>query len=157
MTGPTEICFLADQMLGKLARLLRLLGYDTLYEPGARLDRIRELAAGSDRVLLTRGRAEERFPGVANCLSLESEDAGEQVRAVVSRFRLDTESGRFTRCTLCNALLKPVEKASLHDRIPPKVWEVYSEFLECSGCGHIYWQGSHVERILRNLKTVLKQ
>jgi uncharacterized protein with PIN domain len=74
---------------------------------------------------------------------------------VVTRFKLDVRSGVWTRCSLCNAPIEKVEKAAVLNRLPPKVAEVYEDFYRCTGCGHIYWQGSHVERILKNLAALL--
>lgn len=149
------ICFTADRMLGRLARLLRLLGYDTEYSPAMTTPQLQEIARRGDRVVLTRGRAEKRFPDLRNVFSVKSENAPEQLREVVEHFRLDAHTGLWTRCTLCNGTIERVERAALAGLVPPKVFEVYEEFYHCVGCGHVYWQGSHVERILNNLAPVL--
>ena len=151
----SSIGFVADRMLGRLARMLRLLGYDTEYSPEMTTARLREIAARGERVVLTRGHAEKRFPGLARVFSVQSEYAPEQLREVVSHFKLDARSGLWTRCTLCNAPIEKVEKTLVADHVPPKVAEVYEDFYRCRGCGHIYWQGSHVERTLRNLAALL--
>jgi uncharacterized protein with PIN domain len=149
------ICFSADRMLGKLARLLRLLGYDTEYSPAVTTPQLQEIAGRGERVVLTRGQAEKRFPDMRKVFSVKSEKAAEQLREVVEHFRLDPRAGLWTRCTLCNGTLERAEKAAVAGLVPPKVFEVYEEFCRCVGCGHIYWQGSHVERILKNLGSVL--
>lgn len=150
-----EYRFVADQMLGRLARMLRLLGYDTAYSPSMIPREIEDLARREQRVLLTRGNATKRFPGLENALSLKSDYAPEQLREVVERFRLDTQAGLWTRCTVCNAPIQPIEKGSVKSKVDQKIFERYQEFFECAGCKHIYWQGSHVARILRNLAAVL--
>jgi len=86
---------------------------------------------------------------------VQSENATEQLREVVERFKLEVRAGLWTRCTLCNGSIERVEKAAVAGLVPPKVFEVYEEFYRCASCGHIYWQGSHVERILKNLAAVL--
>jgi uncharacterized protein with PIN domain len=149
------IRFVADRMLGRLARLLRLLGYDTEYSPAVTTPQLQEIARRGERVVLTRGQAEKRFPHLPNVLSVRSENAPEQLREVVEHFRLDAHTGLWTRCTLCNGTIERVEKAAAAALVPPKVSEVYEEFYRCVGCGHIYWHGSHVERILKNLASVL--
>jgi hypothetical protein len=149
------IRFAADRMLGRLARLLRLLGYDTEYSPAVTTAGLREIAQRGDRIVLTRGQAEKRFPNMFNVFSVKSENALVQLREVVERFKLDVRAGLWTRCTLCNGTIEPVEKVTVADLVPARVYEIYSAFYQCARCGHIYWQGSHVERILKNLRSVL--
>ena len=150
-----SIRFVADRMLGRLARMLRLLGYDTEYSPQMATAQLQEAARQGNRIVLTRGHAEKRFPNLANVFCVKSEFAPEQLREVVSHFKLDVRTGLWTRCTLCNAPIEKVEKKEVSDRVPPKVAEVYEDFYRCAGCGHIYWRGSHVERILKNLAALL--
>ncbi len=147
--------FVADRMLGRLARMLRLLGYDTLYSPEMTPAQILEIARGGERILLTRGHAEKRYPGLQNVLSLRSDSAPEQLREVVGHYGLDPRGGLWTRCTLCNGEIEKVEKQAVESLVEAKVSRIYDEFFRCSGCGHIYWRGSHVERILKNLSLVL--
>jgi hypothetical protein len=151
--GSSEIRFVADRMLGRLARMLRLLGYDTLYAN----DMAQLLAIGrsGERVVLTRGETAQRFPHLDNVLSLKSEYPPEQLRELVERLGLDTRSGLWTRCTLCNAPIERVEKADVKGLVEAKIFQLYEEFYRCAGCGHVYWRGSHVERILRNLEGLL--
>ena len=155
--GPGQIHFAADRMLGRLARMLRLLGYDTLYSPDSTATQLGEIARRGGRVVLTRGVIEKRFPQIANVFRVGSEYAPEQLREVVERFRLDTRAGLWTRCTLCNATIERIDKAAVQGAVAPKVFQIYDEFFRCSGCGHIYWRGSHVERILSNLGRLLGQ
>jgi uncharacterized protein with PIN domain len=153
--NPSEIRFAVDRMLGRLARMLRLLGYDTYYAndmPAAQL-----LATGrsGERMILTRGETAQRFPHLDKVLSLKSEYPAQQLREVVERLGLDTRSGLWTRCTLCNAHIERVEKAGVEALVEAKIFQLYEDFYRCTGCGHVYWQGSHVDRILRNLAVVL--
>jgi hypothetical protein len=151
----SEIQFAADGMLGRLAKLLRLLGYDTLYARDMSTAQLLEIARQSARVVLTRGDVHKRFPGLSNVYSLRSENPPAQLRELVDHFCLDTHSALWTRCTLCNSHIEIVKKGDVESRVDPKVFQIYAEFFRCSGCGHIYWQGSHVERILRNLASLL--
>ena len=153
--SPSEIRFVADRMLGRLARMLRLLGYDTDFSAQAAPAEVAETARRGGRIILTRGHAEKRFPGLLNLFSVKSDHAPEQLGEVVREFRLDTRTGLWTRCTLCNAPIAPVERSAVRSAVEPKVYELYSEFYRCSGCGHVYWRGSHVERMLRNLDALL--
>jgi hypothetical protein len=142
-------------MLGRLARMLRLLGYDTLYANDMTAAQLPGMARSGDRVLLTRGETAQRFRHLDKVLSLKSEYPPEQLREVVERLGLDTRSGLWTRCTLCNAPIERVEKASVEALVEAKIFRLYHEFYRCAGCGHVYWRGSHVDRILRNLEFVL--
>jgi len=149
---PGEIRFAADRHLGRLARLLRLLGYDTLYSPSVSVGSLKESAARERRNILTRGRLERRFAGVPGVFRVKSEVAAEQLREVVGYFGLDTSAGLWTRCTLCNGVIEKVEKASVESELDPKIFNLYEEFFRCASCRHLYWRGSHVDRILQNLK-----
>jgi hypothetical protein len=147
--------FVADRMLGRLAKMLRLLGYDTIYASDISPAQLKELARREDRVILTRGEVSRRFTGMENVFSLKSEKSAEQLREVLEKYRLDLQGGLWTRCTLCNATITRIEKAQVESLVKPKVFQLYAEFYRCSGCGQVYWQGSHVERILRNLAAIL--
>ena len=155
MMGPDQIRFAADRMLGRLAKMLRLLGYDTLYSAEIATKQLGEIAWQGERVVLSRGVIEKRFPHAPNVVRVGSEYAPEQLREVVERFRLDTRAGLWTRCTLCNAAIERVDRSAVQPAVAPKVFQVYRDFFRCTGCGHVYWRGSHVERIIRNLGTIL--
>ncbi len=147
--------FAADRMVGRLARMLRLLGYDTIYLPKLDPAGLAEVARREDRIILTRGETRQRFPQPCKIFRVESEYPPEQLREVVEEFSLDPRSGLWTRCTVCNGSITSVAKETVQGQVKPKVFELYDEFFRCSGCGRIYWRGSHVERILKNLSWVL--
>ncbi len=147
--------FAADRMVGRLARMLRLLGYDTLYSPTLGPEALAKAAAREDRTILTRGDTSRRFPHAPRIFSLRSEYPTEQLREVVEAFSLDPRSGLWTRCTLCNGSISEVPKQTVRSEVKPKVFEIYDRFYRCSGCGRVYWHGSHVERILANLSDLL--
>jgi hypothetical protein len=155
--GESVIAFAADRMLGRLARMLRLLGYDTLYSPQMTSAKLLEIARSGHRLILTRGDAQKRFPGITEILSLRSESPPQQLREVVERFQLDTRAGLWTRCTLCNAPIEKAQKPAIESQVDPKVFRLYEEFYRCVGCGHVYWRGSHVERIVQNLSRILDE
>ena len=149
--------FVADRMIGRLARMLRLLGYDTLYQPELSPAGLIEIARPEGRIILTRGDTRLSFTGTANIFSIRSEYPPEQLREVVAAFSLDPRSGLWTRCTVCNGAITPVAKEEVRGEVKPRVYELYSEFYRCSCCRHVYWRGSHEERILQNLSSVLGQ
>jgi uncharacterized protein with PIN domain len=153
--NPSEIRFAVDRMLGRLARMLRLLGYDTYYANDMTPAQLLAMRRSGERVILTRGETAQRFPHLDKVLSLKSEYPPQQLREVVERLGLDTRSGLWTRCTLCNAPIERVEKAGVEALVEAKIFQLYEDFYRCTGCGHVYWHGSHVDRILRNLEFVL--
>ena len=151
----SSVFFVADRMLGRLARMLRLLGYDAEYSADMTTAQLRDVAKRGKRIVLTRGQAEKRYPDLTNVYSVQSEHPPDRLREVVERFKLDTRAGLWTRCTLCNGMIEKAEKASVQAVVPSKIFEVYEEFFRCAACGHVYWRGSHVERVLKNLATLL--
>jgi hypothetical protein len=155
MMSHCQIRFAADKMLGRLARMLRLLGYDTLYANDTTAAQLLAIGRSGERVVLTRGVTAQRFPRLDKVISLKSEYPPEQLREVVEGLGLDTRSGLWTRCTLCNAPIERVEKAAVEPLVEGKIFRLYEEFYRCTGCNHVYWRGSHVERILRNLHALL--
>jgi uncharacterized protein with PIN domain/tRNA(Ser,Leu) C12 N-acetylase TAN1 len=156
-TGPTvpraagEPRFVADQMLGRLAARLRLLGYDTLTVHDLADSEVTRLAAGGGRILLTRDGALARTRAVpVHFVAATAPRA--QLAEVLAAFALVPDPTRlFTRCTLCNALVEPVDEAAVGERLPPGVRARGLAFFRCTGCAHLYWRGSHVDRILAEL------
>jgi hypothetical protein len=153
--GPVEIRFAVDRMLGRLARMLRLLGYDALYANNLTAVQLLAIGQSGERVILTRGETAQRFPRLDNVVSLKSDYPPEQLREVVKQFGLDTASGLWTRCMLCNAPIDRVEKSAVEGLVDAKILRLYEEFCRCTGCGKVYWRGSHVDRMTRNLETLL--
>ncbi|HIE04415.1 MAG TPA: hypothetical protein EYP61_06610 [Candidatus Latescibacteria bacterium] len=146
--------FVADDMLGRLAKWLRLLGYDVIYPAPARDAQLLRLAQAEDRVLLTRDRglAERSF---GRRVLVESGDLWEQLRQVVRELDLDVGKDFLTRCALCNEPIEPLPKEEVRDSVPPYVFSTHERFARCPKCGRIYWEGSHVERMRRKLKEAL--
>jgi len=135
--------------------MLRLLGYDTFYANDMTAAQLLAMGRSGERMILTRGETAQRFPHLDKVLSLKSEYPPQQLRELVERLGLDTRAALWTRCTLCNAPLERVEKAGVEALVEAKIFQLYEEFYRCTGCGHVYWQGSHVDRILRNLGFLL--
>jgi uncharacterized protein with PIN domain len=147
-----EIRFLADDMVGRLARWLRVLGYDTASAGSMSDTEVAALARREGRTVLTRHAAlAERFPDL-DVFVIDDENPWMQLSRVVAHFRLDTESGLFfTRCSVCNGLLEKIDKVRYRERIPPKSYAAFADFWRCPGCGRIYWAGTHVERMREQL------
>jgi uncharacterized protein len=149
----------ADGHLGKLAHNLRLLGLDTAYERDADDCRILEIMAAEDRALLTRDRRLLMHSIVRHGYCPRSTDAEEQTREVLRRFRLTGDSGHptpYTRCLRCNALLQSVPKSEVLDPLSaePLTLRYYHDFRRCTGCGRIYWPGTHIDKLAARLARV---
>lgn len=133
--------FVVDSMLGKLARWLRILGFDTLYFRDMNDEELIRIANERGSYLLTRDRELYLRASPKGVLIREMELDGQlkEVAQVLSLHRYDLP----TRCPLCNTVLKRVEKDSVAGKVPAGTLEHYSEFYICPGCGKIYWHGSH--------------
>jgi hypothetical protein len=147
--------FLADAMLGKLAKWLRMLGYDTVYTPDADDDDLVRIAIREDRILLTRDTLLcARRMVRARCVFVDWGSTGEQVRQVMRELDLKlSRDSLFTRCTVCNGEIIPIDKADVAGRVPPYVFKTQQEFGYCARCDKIYWRGTHVDHVLEALST----
>jgi uncharacterized protein with PIN domain len=140
---------LADGMLGRLARWLRLLGYDTAYDADADDLDLARWARAEGRVLLTRDRALARRRGLRTLL-ITSERLEEQVRQVRQALG-PPPSPILSRCSLCNLPLEPVSPEEIASRVPPYVLQTQERFSLCPGCGRVYWAGTHVAHMRQQM------
>jgi uncharacterized protein with PIN domain len=151
---PDPPAFLADNHLGRLARALRLLGFDTAYDAALDDDRLAELAADERRILLTRDRGLLKRRLVVWGYYLRTTDSREQLFAVRRRFELAGRVEPWRRCLLCNGLLQPVAKAAVLDRLEPKTKLYYDDFQQCEVCRQVYWRGSHYDDLERLVSAI---
>lgn len=147
--------FLADAHLRKLARLLRLLGFDTLYDNRSNDRRLVEIAEAESRIILTRDRQLLKHGGVSRGYWVRSVDSMLQAREILRRFDLRERVAPFRRCTTCNGVIRPVDKADVLERIPPKTAAWLDEYFACSSCGKLYWHGTHAERLKQRVAQIL--
>jgi uncharacterized protein len=147
--------FLADAHLGGLARLLRMAGFDTLYDNAIHDDEVVRLAATQRRIILTRDRELlKRRTVVAGCYIRPLQPA-EQMKEVVKRFGLAQLARPFTLCLHCNRPLASVDKACVLDLLPPSVRQHQTTFSRCASCGRVYWKGSHWQRMQSMLHAIV--
>jgi hypothetical protein len=135
--------FIADVHLGKLTRYLRLCGFDTRIEREADDPEIIEIAGTGKRIILTRDRLLLKNKLVTRGLWIRSENPAEQLSEVVRRLQLWNSIAAFTRCMECNGKLAEVQKELIIGSLKPQTREYYNRFMQCTGCGQIYWEGSH--------------
>jgi uncharacterized protein with PIN domain len=150
-----EARFIADAMLGRLARWLRILGVDCAYEREISDRELVRRATAEGRVILSRDRALPEEWWVPGIHRVDSEDLREQLREVLRAFDLAPSLRPFTRCNACNRELRAVAKADVSGRVPPRVLLGHEAFRECPACRRVYWEGSHTERIRRLVEEVL--
>ena len=144
--------FICDEMLGTLAKWLRIMGYDTEYAKGMDDEEIISRAAEEGRAILTRDKLLARKGG--NSLYIGERKLEEQIRKVIEHFNLDVEEERLlSRCTICNVEVEKVEKGEVREKVPEHVWQSHDEFWRCPKCGRIYWMGSHWD----NMKDMLEK
>lgn len=149
--------FLADAMLGKLARWLRILGYDTAYERVIADDELIRRVLREGRWLLTRDRYLAQRRVLRGRLTLlYSDDVVDQLRELASDQRLELKLGPETasRCAACNARLIPVPKSQAVQEVPPFVAIEQDAFARCPQCGRLFWPGSHWQRLTRELDQI---
>ena len=136
---------LADGMLGRLVRWLRILGYDTGFDSGADDWALLRRARAEERLLLTCDRQLAARRGVS-ALLIEGKELAAQVRQVVAAVGPSLE-GAFTRCPVCNGRLTPLSREEARGRVPPHVHCTQEEFRLCAECVRVYWRGTHWERM----------
>jgi uncharacterized protein with PIN domain len=140
--------FLLDNHLGRLARYLRLLGFDTLYFNNTNDDaQLAQMAQDRGLILLSRDRGLLKRSQVVHGYCVRSKEPQEQVRAVLHRYQLYDQIQPWRRCLRCNGPLQPVAKEKILDRLEPKTRLYYHDFQICADCEQIYWKGSHFKRL----------
>lgn len=147
--------FMADAMLGRLARWLRILGFDTAWEAHIADGDLVRRALEQDRVILTRDRALPEQWRVSGVYVLAQDEPIAQLREVAEAFRLARRTRLFTRCSRCNTPLVRASREEARASVPPRVLEAQADLLRCPGCERFYWSGSHTRRMRRVVEEVL--
>jgi uncharacterized protein with PIN domain len=147
--------FVADAHLGGLARFLRMLGFDTLYDNAMADHAIRALATRERRIVLTRDRELLKCRDVLRGCFVNAIKPEAQLNEVVKRYGLERHMRLFTLCLHCNLHLETIERSAVVGHIPERIVERYAEFVRCPGCQRTYWQGSHWTRMRERLGSTL--
>ncbi|MCX7656096.1 MAG: Mut7-C RNAse domain-containing protein [Treponemataceae bacterium] len=149
---PTFIC---DVHLGKLSRILRLLGFSVYYRNDLEDGEIADRASASSAIVLSRDRGLLQRKKITKSLLLTSTDPYEQAREVLWHFNLLTSVRPFSRCSACGALINPISREAVYYRLPPRVREKYTTFYQCSSCGKLFWKGDHFRTLEGLLNRLL--
>jgi uncharacterized protein with PIN domain len=156
----SEIRFIVDHNVGKLARWLRMMGYDSLFFDGEDDSQMVRQALAEGRMILTRdaGIMKRRVVnnGRLKALLIESEEPERQMQQVITRLDLDINLRPFTLCLECNHPLVERSREEVKDRVPPYVYETQSQYMECPACQRIYWRGTHWEAMIKKLEKLAK-
>lgn len=157
--APVDIAeprFLADAMLGGLARWLRLLGFDTLYDPSLADEEMVKRSLTQGRYILTRDRRLHEEWRIDGIVFVEEKRVEAQLRAVLARFHLRDRLRPFTRCSRCNTPLEQFPLEREPDDLRPPARRNPRSMARCPGCGRIYWEGSHTRRMRLFLAGLLR-
>ncbi|MEN8213107.1 MAG: Mut7-C RNAse domain-containing protein [Pseudomonadota bacterium] len=146
--------FVVDVNLGKLARWLRLLGFDTLYRNDYTDAELARISVDQGRILLTRDRFLLRQKIITHAYWVRSHDPDLQILEVIKRFDLSARCVPFKRCLACNGAIIEVDKREIADRLKPLTRRYYNHFYRCQECNRIYWKGPHYEEMLRKLDSL---
>ncbi|HSH07229.1 MAG TPA: Mut7-C RNAse domain-containing protein [Burkholderiales bacterium] len=139
--------FVADAHLGKLARHLRLAGFDCRWSPDWDVAALVDAAVAEARIVLTRDKGVLRRRAVARGRFVRAVESEAQLAEVVRAFGLRAQLRPFSRCRECNVPLEDVEKSDVEALLPERVRALYTRFKRCPGCRRVYWEGTHFERL----------
>lgn len=140
--------FILDVHLGKLARLLRMTGFDTLYRNDLDDPEIIQIAENEDRIVLTRDRGILKNKRVKRGHFVESRYSKEQLKEIIDTFKLKDKICFLSRCIACNGTIEEVSKEEIQDELKPGTNQYFHEFFRCRDCGKVYWEGSHFDHMM---------
>lgn len=147
--------FIADGMLGKLTRWLRMLGYNVKYSNKLDDAQLIIIAKKERRILLTRDLElyQQATAKGVNAIYLEGINEAERLAQLAKRFKIPLEIDlKISRCPKCNTRVKPVPKENIENKVEKTTFKFYDEFWQCPKCGQVYWQGAHWARIRKTLE-----
>jgi uncharacterized protein with PIN domain len=139
--------FIVDANAGKLARWLRMMGYDTVLFNGPDDGSMVKLALSQGRTVITRDTEFMKRRAVAGgrvrALLVSGDDPVAQMKIAVSTLNIESDYRPFTRCLECNAELSCRDKSEVTGSVPKKVYELQEQYMQCPSCRRIYWRGTH--------------
>lgn len=149
--------FIADAMLGRLAKWMRILGCDVSYYREIDDREIVDLALKEGRMILTKDTLLiKRKKARGNFFLVEGNSYKEQLKQVAEHFSVDPYNGLLTRCIECNLLLAAIDKETVRDAVPEYVYNSRDSFRRCPGCEKIYWPATHKDGIMTTLQEIFR-
>jgi len=156
----TQVKFIADNNVGKLARWLRVIGYDTLLFKEKDDRSMIEIALREDRVILTKDNqiAKRRLAmeGKLKVMLIKQDNPKAQLQGTVKALHLSWQFKPFSLCLECNQILIPRSREEVQDLVPPYVFKTQEQYMECPACHRIYWQGTHWQAMVKELKHLAR-
>ena len=150
-----ETRFVVDVHLGRLARYLRMLGFDTLYQNDYADETLAHISSSEQRLLLTRDRGLLKRSVIVYGYCLRTTNPRRQLTEVLHRFDLFDSITPFQRCLTCNGRLQPVAKQDILDQLSSNTEQYYDQFHQCQVCHKLFWKGSHFQRMERFVERLL--
>ena len=144
--------FLADRMVGTLAKWLRIIGYDTVYMSEVSPASVKREARRRGRILLTRRTCFLNQRDMPPFVFIRADRFRDQLKQVCTDLRLTVSSSLLRRCSVCNRELETIDRERVQSRVPAYVWRTQSTFFRCRQCQRVYWNATHRERILEELR-----
>ena len=151
----SSIRFIVDTNLGNIARLMRMLGFDTYFDPNLSNRAIIEISNKEYRTIITTSRKILKFRDARFGLLLRPDGAERQIKNILFRLEIKDEIKPFSRCIRCNGILIHVQKEDIADRIPPKTESFCNAYSHCEYCDKIYWEGTHVFKMRELIDRLL--
>jgi uncharacterized protein with PIN domain len=150
--------FICDDNLGKLAKFLRILGFDTAFDQNCEDQILLKTASGEQRMLLTRDNNLNRKTHPFGILILNLDDPVDQLREVIidQNLRISPDL-LFQRCSLCNTVCEDVDKSKVTDEVFPYILKTQKTIKKCPSCRRFYWKGTHYNKILIKLKSAVPE
>lgn len=149
-----QIQFVLDSHLGKLAKYLRMLGFDTLYRNDYKDEQLAEIASEQQRIVLSRDRGLLKRKIIEYGHYVRHTQPLEQLAEITQWLDMQKHLKPFSRCTTCNGLLHAVSKKQIEAQLPPKTKRYYNEFKQCADCKQIYWKGTHYQRLQQIVQSI---
>ena len=146
--------FICDVHLGRLAKYLRMLGFDTLYNNDYDDNILIRLSNAHNRILLSRDKALHFNKKLRRRYLVKLTEPGKQVREVVEFFDLKNDITPMTRCLECNGSVYPVSRETVKHRVDEYIFETNNSFTECTGCGKLFWKGSHYDSMMKWIREM---
>lgn len=154
LAAQLQPCFLVDRMLGRLAKWLRILGYDTAYLPQLSPQGLMREGRHQRRIILTRDTRFLRQKDAPAFIFVRDDHFRKQLQQVADACHLDPLRMLLTRCSECNQLLEIVDKETVWALVPEYVWQTQDEFHRCPACHRLYWGATHKEHVLDELRQM---
>jgi len=155
-----EMKFIADSNVGKLAKWLRMVGYDARFFEGSNDSQMITIALASNRIILTRDtqimRRRVITSGQLKAILIQSDEPERQIRQVIDALKLDCQFQPFSICLECNQPLVERSREQVKDLVPPYVFQTQNQYMECPACHRIYWRGTHWQAMTKNLRKFIK-